>query len=250
MNAGYRVDELARAAGTSVRNIRAYQERGLLAPPQRVGRVAVYSDVHLARLRAIAALLERGYSLQNIGELVDAWERGHGLGELLGLATAVASPFTDEVPTVVDLDELTDLFGLTTDAAAAAVLTEVLEMGLLEVEGERYRAPSPRLLHAGAELHRAGVPLQELLDEIRRLREDVERIAGRFVDLVVVHVFGPYRAELPPDAVRELAQVVQRLRPLAEMVVDAELARALEQHARARLGGQLARLIAGDQDDG
>jgi DNA-binding transcriptional MerR regulator len=29
----YRIDELAREAGTTVRNVRAYQERGLLAPP-------------------------------------------------------------------------------------------------------------------------------------------------------------------------------------------------------------------------
>lgn len=29
----YSVDELARAAGSSVRNVRAYQDRGLLPPP-------------------------------------------------------------------------------------------------------------------------------------------------------------------------------------------------------------------------
>ncbi|MFB9386717.1 MerR family transcriptional regulator [Pseudonocardia petroleophila] len=35
----YRIDELAHTAGTTVRNIRAYQDRGLLPPPRRVGRV-------------------------------------------------------------------------------------------------------------------------------------------------------------------------------------------------------------------
>ena len=49
--ADYRIDDLARAAGTTVRNVRAYQERGLLPPPRREGRVALYGDAHLARHR-------------------------------------------------------------------------------------------------------------------------------------------------------------------------------------------------------
>lgn len=242
----YRIDELARAAGTTVRNVRAYQERGLLAPPRRQGRVGLYSDAHLARLRVIGALLERGYSLQNIGELVGAWERGDDLGDLLGLAIAVASPFGDEVPALFSGDELGELFGI---ADAAEVLGEALDLGLLEVDGDRFRAPSPRLLHAGAELHRAGVPLPALLAEVRRLRRDIDAVAERFVDLVATHVFGPF-GDLPPtEVLGELAQVVQRLRPLAEMVVDSELARALERHARSQLGERLTRLVDAETAD-
>ncbi len=53
----YRRDELARAAGVKVRNLRYYQERGLLPPPRREGRIAWYSDDHLTRLRLINDLL-------------------------------------------------------------------------------------------------------------------------------------------------------------------------------------------------
>src|SRR5947209_5281538 len=56
----YRVDDLARAAGTTVRNVRAYQERGLLDPPRREGRVAYFDDSHLARLKLITSMLDRG----------------------------------------------------------------------------------------------------------------------------------------------------------------------------------------------
>ena len=35
--AEYTIDELAREAGATVRNIRAYQERGILPPPRRQG---------------------------------------------------------------------------------------------------------------------------------------------------------------------------------------------------------------------
>src|SRR5689334_12317394 len=59
----YTVDELARAAETTVRNVRAYQDRGLLAPPERRGRSGIYTDSHLSRLRIIGQLLERGYTL-------------------------------------------------------------------------------------------------------------------------------------------------------------------------------------------
>ena len=47
--AEYRIDDLARAAGTSVRNVRYYQDGGMLPPPRRQGRVALYSEAHLAR---------------------------------------------------------------------------------------------------------------------------------------------------------------------------------------------------------
>ena len=43
--AEYRIDDLAREAGTTVRNVRVYQDRGLLPPPRREGRAGIYSDV-------------------------------------------------------------------------------------------------------------------------------------------------------------------------------------------------------------
>ena len=45
----YSIDELARVAGTTVRNVRAYQDRGILPPPERRGRNGVYNHTHLAR---------------------------------------------------------------------------------------------------------------------------------------------------------------------------------------------------------
>ena len=44
----YRIDDLARLAGTTTRNIRVYRDRGLLHPPLRVGRIALFNDTHLA----------------------------------------------------------------------------------------------------------------------------------------------------------------------------------------------------------
>jgi len=239
--ADYRVDELARAAGTTVRNVRAYQDRGLLPPPRREGRVGIYTDAHLARLRMINGLLDRGYSLTNIAELISTLEQGHDLGSLLGLEEAVTTPWSDEVPTYMTPHELLELFG---SAASIEALNEAMSAGLLEVDGERFRVSSPRLLHAGAELAAAGIPLEAVAAELRTLRRDVDRIAGRFVEMAATHIFDQYGDELPPDAdVPRLAGLIWRLRPLAKMVVEAELARAMEEHAKQTLGEHLDRAL-------
>ena len=94
----YSIDELARAANTTVRNVRAYQDRGLVPPPERRGRVGVYGETHLSRLRIIGQLLARGYTLVSIADLIGAWESGSDLGGLLGLESAVSSPWGDEQP--------------------------------------------------------------------------------------------------------------------------------------------------------
>jgi DNA-binding transcriptional MerR regulator len=81
----YRIADLARESGIPVRNIRLYQERRILPPPVRRGRVGIYSDAHLERLRLIARLLGRGYTLAHVQELTSAWEQGRDLGDVLGL---------------------------------------------------------------------------------------------------------------------------------------------------------------------
>src|SRR4029453_7382993 len=62
----YGVEELARAAGVRVDTVRFYQARGLLLPPRRAGRRAIYSGAHLARLRRIRTLQQEGLPLDVI----------------------------------------------------------------------------------------------------------------------------------------------------------------------------------------
>ena len=66
----YRIDDLARLAGTTTRNIRVYRDRGLLHPPLRVGRIALFNDTHLTRLRLITSLLDRGYNISCTCEML------------------------------------------------------------------------------------------------------------------------------------------------------------------------------------
>src|SRR6202043_1700078 len=80
-----RIDDLARAAGTTARNVRAYQERGLLPPPEKRGRVGYYNDSHLARLKLIDSLLSRGFTTAHIQDFITSWETGNDIAEVLGL---------------------------------------------------------------------------------------------------------------------------------------------------------------------
>jgi DNA-binding transcriptional MerR regulator len=105
--AEYRIDELAGLSGVSARNIRAYRERGLLDPPRRVGRSALYDDVHLSQLTTINDLLRRGFSSAHIADFFASVRNGHDLADLLGLQAAI---FGDRrrptaVPVPVDLDD-------------------------------------------------------------------------------------------------------------------------------------------------
>lgn len=231
----YRIDDLARAAGSTVRNVRSYQEKGLVPPPVREGRAAFYSEEHVARLRTIAALLERGFTLQNISELLRRWEDGQDIRDVLGVEAALTSPFSDEEASDVDLEDIVSLYGeMSSDVVARAIA-----VGLVEPTNDqgKLRVRSLRLLRAGAELQEAGVPVDALLDELEHLHVDVDRIAERFVGLVVKNVLAP-RLACEPDF-PEIEDLVRRIRPLAKRVVDAELSRALETHVRAALGEEL-----------
>ncbi|WP_409239662.1 MerR family transcriptional regulator [Streptomyces sp. PA5.6] len=233
----YRIEDLAHHSGATVRTIRAYQDRGLLPRPERRGRANVYGDAHLARLRQIADLLERGYTLASIKELLEAWDAGRGLGGVLGLVAEVDGPWTDEKADRITRAELDAAFGGTPDEAAVA---DAVALGVLEpVPGreDEYLVPSPQELSVAVELYAAGVPLLAISGHLRELRGQVEHIASRFLEFTTEHVFARYLDHHPPteaDAA-EAASLVRKLRPLAQQSVDAELARAMRLFATKHL---------------
>ncbi|WP_381796357.1 MerR family transcriptional regulator [Streptomyces niveus] len=233
----YRIEDLAHASGATVRTIRAYQDRGLLPTPERRGRANVYGDTHLARLRQIADLLDRGYTLASIKELLEAWNTGRGLGGVLGLVAEVHGPWTDEHAARITRAELDERFGGSPDDAA---LAEAVELGVLErIPGrdDEFLVPSPQELSVAAELYAAEVPLTAISAHLRELRGQVEHIAARLLEFTSEHVFARYLGHHPPtDAdAAEAASLVRRLRPLARQTVDAELARAMRLFATRHL---------------
>ncbi len=238
----YRIDELARLAGATVRNIRVYQDRGLLAPPRRDGRVGIYTDAHLARLRLIGQLLKRGYTFANIGELLAVWERGGDIAEILDLESAVGVPWSDEMPAYVTAARLAEMFG---GEVTAEDITQAVALGLIEPDGARYRVPSLRLLSAGAELVSAGMPLRAVLDMAGLLRTHVDAAATELAGTVTRHVLAAHLQDgmLQGQDIAEVAAITRRLRPLAQAAVDAILAQSMSQRVPEALGDHFAQVL-------
>lgn len=66
------IGALARAAGVGVETVRYYQRRGLLQePPRPPGEIRRYGDEDLKRLRFIRSAQAAGFTLNEIGELLE-----------------------------------------------------------------------------------------------------------------------------------------------------------------------------------
>ncbi|WP_406265627.1 MerR family transcriptional regulator [Actinacidiphila glaucinigra] len=229
----YRMDELAEAAGVPVRTVRFYRERKLLPAPRREGRIAWYNDHHLARLRTITALLERGHTLGGIAELMDAWESGrHDVGELLGLDPALPTRWSEEEPLRLTPEGLADHYG---DQATAENLATALDIGYIAVDGDDVVHVSRRLLEASAALVREGIPLAEVLATGRDMRDRMDTLAELFVELARTYVLPDAEADLQSGDTTRLTEAIARLRPLVQAVVEAELALAIDRRLREEL---------------
>jgi DNA-binding transcriptional MerR regulator len=236
-----RIDELATEAGTTSRNIRAYQARGLLPAPLLEGRTGYYGQEHLDRLQIIQELQDRGFSLAAIGELLKTWAQGGDLGHLLGFRHLLAAPMAIEEPTRVHVDELVERFPEAADEPG--LLQRAIDLDLVRPLGDDvYEAPSPMLIEAGEELVRAGVPLSDILELVAALRGDMSRVADRFVGLVEEHI-APSVADAPRQSdFRRALESMRRLRPVAIEVVRPLIAQELEQareRALVRLAAEL-----------
>ncbi|SCK35649.1 DNA-binding transcriptional regulator, MerR family [Streptomyces sp. AmelKG-D3] len=211
----YRMEELAEEAGITVRTLRFYRERGLIPPPRREGRIAWYDDHHLARLRTIAALLERGHTLNGIADLAATFESGRDVAEVLGLGEP-----TEETPVRLTPEQLADYFE---GEVTPENLATALDLGYLATDGDEIVHISRRLLEVSAQLVREGVPLATVLSSGRRVREHADALAEIFVRVLHAHA-----QETEPA----------QLRPLARAVVDAELSMALDRRLRREDGTQ------------
>jgi DNA-binding transcriptional MerR regulator len=226
------IDELARNAGTTTRNVRAHQSRGLLPPPEIVGRIGYYDDDHLTRLKLIAHLQDRGFGLSAINDLLSAWESGEGLAAVLGFNDALMTPWSDETPEVLSQQQLVEMFPEVADDPS--LIERAVDLELLVPDAEGFKAPSPTLLRVGAELIGIGIPLSAVLDEAAALKENLCTVATRMVNLFTVHVWEPFlRGDTPERSLEDITKLMLRTRPLSSETVQAMLAQAMQKATEA-----------------
>ncbi|MGH9209145.1 MAG: MerR family transcriptional regulator [Acidimicrobiales bacterium] len=227
------IEELAHQAQVATTTVRMYQSRGLLPGPRRDGRVGRYGGGHLARLRLINQLQARGFSLAAIKQVVDTWESGRSLDDLLG--------FERNLPGLGLVASSRELQVLAAEQLVArfpdgALTPEVLErahrMGLVESRDDGRLAVSRTFLDVGAELAAMGVPTRRLLDEQQALEQLMDVVAGRSVAVFREHLWGLSRGDgMSDERVADAAELLARLGDLALRVVDESLRAALRRAA-------------------
>lgn len=241
-----RIDELATRAGTTSRNVRAYQARGLLPAPELEGRTGYYGEEHLQRLKLIGELQERGFSLEAIRQTLDIWARGGDLGDLLGFQHLLSAPLSVEEPAVYSMDELTERFPQLRDRPD--LLERGMTLGLTEVdEHGDLRAPSPMLIEAGAELARLGIDLEVIFELVAALSDHASSVAKRIISMLSEQLLQPLMEgrEGAPSS-HDLVAALHRLKPIATEVVRPFLAQALHAEINRTVREHASLLDPGD----
>lgn len=205
------------------RNVRAYQSRGLVPPPEVTGRTGYYSAEHVERLELIKRMQAEGLNLNAVAWVLGAGERE--TDALRAIREAALAPFATGPAPVIDAATLVARLGgdVTQEAVAQAV-----DLGVIEVlESGEVRVLMPALVRRAEQLIALGVPLPALLDVVVQMNAHTEELATVFVRLVREHLFE--RAVVPgepidPDAVRLISG---ELRAVTADVIVAALERAI-----------------------
>ncbi len=226
--AEYRLNELAEISGVSVRNIRAYRERGLLDPPRRVGRSAFYDDYHLSQLRTINQLHRRGFNTAHIAEFFASLRDGTDLADILGIQRAVLGPKTEADGRQASAD--TAGIGADSDEVRRLVsygLARVVDGGVI------FTDPAARQVMARSSDQLAAV--RALLHIVETTRDAVDALAAQFVQTLGDYMTAHFGADHTPtpDNVDELTRAARDYRELWTSMVSRRLDAALQRHMPA-----------------
>ena len=240
------IDQLAARAGLTVRNVRAYTTRGLLAAPRLRGRTGYYGPEHLARLSVITEMLDEGYTLAAVERVLASAPAGVTESGL-ALHRALLTPFLPEEPEEVELATLQARTGSDLDPV---LLAELRELGVLEPLGDgRFRVPSPTLLRAGLQVVALGVPVDQVVHAQREVASHAQAVAEIYVQLFVDSIWqrlaGPKDGEsgagdtadadtadagaleIGPQEWKQIREAVELVQPVASQALLASFRLAL-----------------------
>ena len=247
--AEYRIDDLARVSGVSSRNIRAYRERGLLDPPRRVGRTAIYNDGHLGQLRSINALLVKGYNSAHIADFFRGIRHNRSLAEVLGL----------EPVTVPQRDAPLDMVDIPRSAPAAATIPLDIEpasaeaqwmvdAGVARIEADAVLLTDPVVVAIVARAPDPALYLAAVVRVFGATRVGVEAIAAQVVEALHECVSSRFGIDFTagPDDIAELRALVADHRAFGGHLVSRQLDTALRRQLVRALSEYTAALLLDD----
>jgi DNA-binding transcriptional MerR regulator len=225
----YRVEELAQAAGVRVDTLRFYQGRGLLPPPRREGRIAVYAEAHLERLRRIRELQEQGLRLNQIRKLLER----DSIETPEPLLTALVEEHVGGARTLTR-EELAAEAGIPKILIQAAVRSGLFAP--LQIDGEeRFSQADAEMARAGLALLESGFPLHALLGQAVGHARHVNDLCDQAIEMFDEHVRkqGPGAGDM-----EAITESFRRLLPLVTRLVALHFQRTLVSRALNRLEGK------------
>ncbi len=228
----YRVEELASQAGVAVDTVRYYQARGLIEPPRREGRRAIYGEDHVAQLARVRELASQGFKLAQIQRLTAERPGDEALLGALVEERVGGRTFSR--------DELAHEAGVPEAFIAAAESAGLIEA--LTIEGEpRFSEADLQMARAGMGLLAAGLPVAQLLELAQRHAQNVEGVVEEAIDLFNESIRKTTRSEhASPDHVSE---AFRSLLPQVTRLVALHFQRTLVSRALDRLADS-----AGDRE--
>jgi DNA-binding transcriptional MerR regulator len=236
------IEQLADATGMTVRNIRAHQGRGLLAPPEIRLRVGYYGPEHVAQLKLIRDLQADGFNLAGIKRLLD--DSPATTERLARFREALAAARATEPSQELSASEVGRRFHVAADDASR-VLARAERLGVLVPAGEdRYEVPSPSLLAVAERVVERGIALQDALGVFEEIEQHCNAVSRAFVTLFMTEVWEPFeRAGLPEQRSAEINAGITGLRPLAADALQAIFDQRIGAQIEAAFG-ELTRRLA------
>lgn len=233
------IDRLAQASGVTVRNLRAYQSRGLLPPPQVRARTGFYGPEHRARLELIQDLQAEGVKLDTVRKLFET--TGGSTEQVLTFIRTVRRLFGDHDRTIVSAQELAERFA-TSDPR---LRERALRLGLLRrVSDDQYEEVLPQLTGIGQSLVGLGIPLDRSLDAVEQLRRHADGIAKVYVQLFLDEVWKPFDdSGRPDDQWPRLHETITQLRDVWAEALLAVVGLAVSERLDVTFGRDLTRNV-------
>ena len=209
----YSVEDLALKAEISVDTIRYYQGLGLISPPQKNGRRAIYGEEHVIRLEEIKKLAFEGFSLRQISLLKEETLDGNPSDALSRAEVAERA----SVP----------------ESLVALLCDNGLLQPLFDDQEPRFDESSVSMVEAGIAIANAGVPLEELVSLAQYHSSNVNEVVDRAISLFEEHI----KEGTEVSSEKDLAVIMKDLLPSVIRLVAQHFHKSLVTRSLERIDG-------------
>lgn len=215
------IDQLAQRVAMTARNIREWQTLGLVPPPEKRGRVGIYSDDHVAIINHVKNLKSQGFPLDVIRRVIDSG--GGSEDSVRKMVIEALSPFATGEPVVMPRAELITRVGAGADVALA-------ELGLVsDVDAKTISVRDCETLDAIELLIAAGMSMSRITETLREVDRLQHQIAQLLLGAYVADVWQPFvESGYASEDWAKIAENASKAKQLTVTLASRLLARALD----------------------